>query len=211
MTSDPLLWIATLSALGLLPFALLTLTCFARISILLLFVRQGLGAGNIPPNIVLNGIALILSAHIMFPVFAMTHDRAQQTLTREDGAWEISHWDQLPVVAEPMIDFLRMNSGEEERASAARIRDSAQPDEEPLTLALAFILTEMQRALEAGVLILLPFLLIDILVALVLLALGAHMLSPTSVSPALKLLLFLSVDGWSLIASGLGDGYILPQ
>lgn len=209
MSHDPILWIFTLTLMGLLPFVLLTLTCFARISMILIFVRQGLGIGNLPPNLVLNGVALLISANIMWPVFAQCAELAQPLLQREDATWAVEDISALGETLEPWRAFLELNSGDSERAAAQQIR-AAEHDHDPLTLALAFVLTELQRALEAGVMILLPFLLIDIVVALVLLALGAHMLSPTSVTPALKILLFLSVEGWVLIAHGLGDGYVLP-
>lgn len=207
MSQDPLVWIPSLVAMGLLPFLLLTLTCFARISIILFFVRQGLGIGNVPPNLVLNAIALLVSAQIMMPVFSQVYERASEEPAPTEGIQSIvEHWGH---VVGPWREFIRLNAGDRELLTAQHLRESSSPND-PLTEALAFILTELQRALEAGVLVLLPFLLIDILVALVLLALGTHMLSPTTVSPPLKILLFLSVDGWSLITSGLGDGYQLP-
>lgn len=210
MPHDPLLWILTLSVLGILPFLLLTLTCFTRITILLLFVRQGLGVGNLPPNIVLNSIALLLSVHIMLPVFLQMKDNAQSVLQEREGEWQLSDLELLPEIIHPWTEFLHKNSGVREIHASAEIRNTDADAPDLLTLALAFILTELQRALEAGVMILLPFLLIDLLVALVLLALGAHMLSPTSVSPPLKVLLFLSVEGWVLIAGGLARGYHVP-
>lgn len=214
MIGDPLLWIFTLTLLSLAPFLIITLTCFARVSIVLMFVRHGLGVGNTPPNVVLHGIALLLSAMIMSPVGEAMYERAQ-ALCITDGQWRTPSWEDAQSIAEPWAAFVEMNIGEAERNVATQLRwmhrDPTQsPEDDPLVLATAFMLTELGRAIKAGVFILLPFLMIDLLTGLVLLALGMHMLSPTSVTPALKLLFFVSVEGWLNIAIGLRDGYNLP-
>ena len=215
MSGNPLLWIVLLSVMGLAPFLLLTLTCFARISIVLLFVRHGLGVGNTPPNIVLNGLALLLSALIMAPVVESMHERAT-TLLIEDGEWQPPTLAQGQQILEPWAAFLRANIGERELSVAAQLRwmhhsDPARTqDDDVLTVATAFLLTELGRAVQAGVFVLLPFLLIDLLVGLILLALGMHMLSPTSVTPALKLLFFVVAEGWMTLSLGLRDGYNIP-
>lgn len=214
MATDPLLWIASLTALGLAPFVLLTLTCFARISIVLLFVRHGLGVGNAPPNAVLNGLALLLTLHVMAPVGVVIVERATVLCHDQDAGWSTPSLTQVGQILEPWTAFLAANAGDAEREVARQLRSNTETLEpaadDPLVLATAFVLTELQRAVAGGVYVLLPFLLIDLLVGLILLALGMHMLSPTSVSPAIKLLLFVSIDGWMTLSLGLRGGYEIP-
>lgn len=212
MIGDPLPWILSLSLLGLAPFLLLTLTCFARVSIVLMFVRHGLGVGNTPPNIVLNGVALLLSALIMSPIAEAMYERAA-TLCLVEDTWRAPNLEELREIALPWHAFLEANTGHRELAVAAELRwmhRDAPPDDDLLVLAAGFVLTELGRAVQAGVFILLPFLMIDLLTGLVLLALGMHMLSPTSVTPALKLLFFVAVEGWLTLSFGLRDGYNIP-
>lgn len=216
MSGNPLLWIVTLTIMGLAPFLLLTLTCFARISIVLLFVRHGLGVGNTPPTIILNGLALLLSALIMSPIAEAMYSRASQICV-VDGVWQTPTWTQSQQIAGPWAEFLRANAGERERAIAVQLRWMHHVDvptaaeDDALVVATAFLLTELGRAIQAGVFVLLPFLMIDLLVGLILLALGMHMLSPTSVTPALKLLFFVVAEGWLTLSLGLRDGYNIPM
>lgn len=214
VATDPLLWIASLTLMGIAPFLFLILTCFARVSMVLIFVRHGLGVGNVPSNTVLNGLALLLTLHVMAPVGVAMAERATALCTHEDGSWSAPSLADIGVILEPWTAFLSVNAGEAEREVARQLRADttaldASPDD-PLVLATAFVLTELQRAIAGGVYVLLPFLLIDLLVGLILLALGMHMLSPTSVSPAIKLLLFVSIDGWMTLSLGLRGGYEIP-
>lgn len=214
MIGDPLPWILSLALLGLAPFLLLTLTCFARVSIVLMFVRHGLGVGNTPPNIVLNGVALLLSALIMSPIAEAIYERAAALCVVED-TWRTPTLEELGEIALPWRAFLEANTGQRELAVAAELRWMHReapdtPHEDLLVLATGFVLTELGRAVQAGVFILLPFLMIDLLTGLVLLALGMHMLSPMSVTPALKLLFFVAVEGWLTLSFGLRDGYNIP-
>jgi len=224
-------WIGILAALAIIPFVLTMVTSFAKLVIVFGLIRQALGTPQIPPNVVITGLSLILTVHVMYP-------RAEEAIAR---------YESLPAPAEeasfgtvgrameaaegPMTDFLERNSTERNRALfrnlRTRLRDGGGDDEirdaaeragmapeavqravDTLTvLAPAFVLTELTEAFQIGFLIFVPFLIIDLVVGNILLAMGMHMMSPITISLPLKLLLFVLVDGWETILTGLVLGY----
>lgn len=227
-------WLLILAGMALLPFVLTMTTSFAKLVIVGGIVRQALGTQNIPPNTVLTGLALVLTIHIMSPVAREAYITYQQAQTARIGGADASGLGaQAGYFAEAiqpaMSNFLRRHASPanvqlfqqlKERLSA-RNAPAAVASPEPrfanpavnalvddLTiLAPAFILTELTEAFQIGFLIFLPFLVIDLVVSNVLLAMGMHMLSPVTVSLPLKLLLFVAIDGWKLILQGLALGY----
>ena len=227
----PLTWMGILVVMALIPFLLTMVTSFAKLVIVGGIIRQAMGTPQIPPTSVITGLALILSLHIMSPVIVQAWDgfRAQeQRLPEPSDAQERS--DQayqrmrigLDSAAGPMTSFLTKHASAANVQLFRSLRQRLQGDE-PLSLgeasvdaaldlvtilAPAFILTELTEAFQIGFLIFVPFLVIDLVVSNLLLAMGMHMLSPVTVSLPLKLLLFVLIDGWTLILQGIVMGYV---
>jgi type III secretion protein R len=213
MAGTPLGMMAVLSLLALAPFAVLTLTSFSKMAVVLSIARSALGSQQAPPTLVLTALAGVLSAHVMAPVMERMVTRAQRfAAVPTNGAEWVSAG--LEVTA-PLKDFLVQHASPEERARFADLsRELRAPDEAarigPDDLAAivpAFVVTELKEAFQIGFLIFLPFLVLDMLVANVLLALGMQSLAPSQVSLPFKLLLFVAVDGWGLLSEGLVLGY----
>ncbi len=201
--SKPLQTLLFLSLLVFLPALLLSLTCYTRVIIVLSFVRRAIGAPELPPNPILMGLALFLTAAIMAPTFGRIHDAAIQPY--QDG--KLGALAALGQAEAPLKEFLLKQTREEDLALALDLAHVDRPDHAaavPLRAAVpAFVLSELRTAFRMGFLIFLPFVLIDLVVAAVLLALGMFMLPPTLIATPLKLLLFVLVDGWSLVVRSL--------
>jgi len=207
-----------LVGLALLPFLLSMVSAFAKLVIVGGILRQGLGMQQVPPTVVITGLALILTIHIMSPVAEEAY-RRYQALEAEDGPPGYEAISRA--VREPLSDFLAQHTQESNRTFLLSLRPAADAGAAPLALsaevegwrelltvsAPAFLLTELTDAFRIGFLILLPFLIIDLVVGNVLLALGMMMMSPQMISLPLKLLLFLSLDGWREIMGGLAASY----
>lgn len=212
----PVTLIIALGIATLLPFAFMTLTAFVKISTVLQIVRGAIGAQNVPSSTVIMAFAGALTILAMAPLGTRLSDRLSPLLT--PGAQsETSEWI-LGVAAaakEPVVSFLRQNASERERARFFEIARAARPPAErdvvkrdDLTVVVpAFVVTELLEAFALGFAIYLPFLVIDLVVANVLLALGMQMLNPSQVSLPFKLLLFVAIDGWGLLAQTLVTGY----
>ncbi len=211
-SASPIATSVLLGLMALLPFALVMMTSFAKIAIVLSILRSALGTQNVPPNMVISALAVVLSAFIMAPVFQQMADAASPLFADDGSIAELEVLtEQVPAVVDPWRHFLAANSGEAELALFAEMRGSAPPssvDETPMVTAIsAFALTELAEAFQIGFLLFLPFLVLDLLVGSVLLSLGMHMLSPTSVSLPFKLLLFVLVNGWILLSENLVLSY----
>lgn len=196
--------------LVLLPFVpalLLGFTAFVRIAVVLFLLRQGLGAGQSLPNTVLVGLAILLTGVAMLPVW-QTVDREAYTPFQ---AGEIGFDEARTRAAEPLKAFMVRQARSEDLAFFAERTpglDPAQAAEWPLAvLAPAFLTSELKTAFQIAFMVILPFLVIDLVVAAVLVALGMVMLPPQLVSLPLKLLLFVAVDGWHLLVAGLVSGF----
>jgi type III secretion protein R len=212
----PVTLIIALGIATLLPFAFMTLTAFVKISTVLQIVRGAIGAQNVPSSTVIMAFAGALTILAMAPLGTRLSDRLSPLLT--PGAQsETSEWI-LGVAAaakEPVVSFLRQNASERERARFFEIARAARPpaerdvvERDDLTVVVpAFVVTELLEAFALGFAIYLPFLVIDLVVANVLLALGMQMLNPSQVSLPFKLLLFVAIDGWGLLAQTLVTGY----
>jgi type III secretion protein R len=211
-TSSPV-WTATwLALLGLLPFVLVVTTSFTKIAVVLSVLRSALGTQNVPPNVVLAALAVMLTGYVMAPVFSEMAAATEGVMESAGGSelsaaqW-IGHAGEL---AEPLRRFLDANAGDAERALFLRLRNiEVEPgDPTPLIVAVpAFAITELSEAFQIGFLLFLPFLVLDLLIGSLLLSLGMHMLSPTSVSMPFKLLLFILVNGWIVLSESLVLGY----
>lgn len=215
LLSRPGLLVLALAAMALLPFAFMAVTAFAKISTVLHIVRGAIGAPSVPSNAVVMALSLALTLIAMAPVGSRIADRLEPVL--EDPARPTTELVPAAVaaVSEPLRAFLAANAAERERARFLELARASRPaterdrvrPEDLVVLVPAFMITELIEAFALGFAIYLPLLVIDLVVANVLLALGMQMMTPTQVSLPFKLLLFVAVDGWGLLAQALLTSY----
>jgi type III secretion protein R len=204
--------LVVLSILAILPVALVTLTSFLKIAVVLSVVRSALGAPQVPPSSAVTGLSLALTLLVMAPVADGTAAALRGERTPDDAGSAIALAGRA---VEPLRGFLERFAREDDRATFLELARRARPaaaepasERDLAVLAPAFVVSKLRRAFVMGFLVFLPFLVVDLLVANVLLALGLTQLSPTSVALPFKLLLFVAVDGWRLLARGLVLGYL---
>lgn len=212
----PIFLVVLLAGLSLVPVVLTATTAFVKISTVLQIARNAIGAQNVPSNTVILALAAVLSAVAMAPVGSAIAARGGELLAHAGELDTPALVTQgAKAVGDPLRSFLEANASPKEKlrflalAKAAR-RSEEQPTvrETDLTVIVpAFVVSELNRAFALGVAIFLPFLVLDLVVANVLVAAGLASLSPSQVSLPLKLLLFLAVDGWGLLAKALVLGY----
>lgn len=194
---------ALLTILSLAPAILIMVTSFTRIIIVLSFVRTGLGTQSMPPNQVLVGLALFLTFFIMSPVMNEINEKALQPYLDE----EISQQEALDSASLPIKEFMAQHTREKDLALFFKYANLEKPDsieEIPFTsLIPAFAISELKTAFQIGFVIFIPFLVIDMVVASTLMAMGMMMLPPVMISLPFKILLFVLVDGWYLIIESL--------
>jgi type III secretion protein R len=215
LLSRPIVLVVALAVVSLLPFAFMTVTAFVKIATVLQIVRSAIGAQSVPSNTVIMALAGALTLIAMAPVGDKIAARAEPLFKGglPDTVTLVS--EGIAVVREPMRDFLRANASDVERARFLEVAKNARSPEQragvgadDLTILVpAFVVTELTEAFAIGFLVYLPFLVIDLVVSNVLLALGMQMMSPTQVSLPFKLLLFVAIDGWGLLARSLVAGY----
>lgn len=196
-----------LSMLSVIPALLIGLTSFTRIIIVLSLLRHALGLPQTPPNSVLITLAMFLSLFSMGPVIDAVHSDAVQPYLQE----KITVKEAISVGGVPIRAFMVRQTRESDLAAVLEMAGAPRPktiDDIRFThLAPAFLLSELKTAFQIGFVIFLPFLLIDIVVAAILMALGMIMVPPTTISLPLKILLFILVDGWVLISRALLSSY----
>ncbi len=192
-----------LTIISVAPAIILMTTAFTRIIIVLGFVRQALGTMNIPPNQVIIGLALFLTLFVMAPTLNTINTTALQPYLNE----EISQKEAIDKTVETMRDFMFSQVQESELQLFIDITKQEQPDDRSeistTILIPAFMLSELKLAFQMGFMIYIPFLVIDMIVASVLMAMGMMMLPPIIISLPFKLLLFVLVDGWMLVVGSL--------
>jgi type III secretion protein R len=204
--------------MSLLPFLIMILTSFVKIVVVLSLLRNALGVQQAPPNQVINGVAFLLSLYVMFPTGVRMYDAAKDLFTSPNVPKELLSAESAEFIIavaskarEPLRDFLRNNSLVRHHRSFYRTiyrvlpedyRDQLKPDDF-LVIIPAFITTQLKTAFEIGVLIYIPFFIIDLVVSNILLAMGMMMLSPVTISMPLKLFLLVMLDGWTLLIEGL--------
>ena len=204
--------LVALAALSLLPVGLVMLTSFLKMVVVLSVTRSALGAPQIPPSSAVTGLALLLTLVVMSPV-------AEESwrLAREVPAGGLDRTLEAAAAgSQPLRAFLGRFARPDDRLTFLELARRARPpstraavsDGDLAVLAPAFVVSELRRAFTIGFVIFLPFLVVDLLTANVLLSLGLTQLSPTSVALPFKLLLFVAVDGWRLLARGLVGGYL---
>ena len=196
-----------LSLLSVLPVMLIGLTSFTRIIIVLSLLRHALGLPQTPPNSVLVTLAFFLTLFSMGPVIDQVNTTAMQPYLQE----KITATQALDIGVVPVRDFMVRQTRESDLAAILEMARAPRPgrveDIKFTHLASAFLLSELKTAFQIGFLIFLPFLVVDIVVAGVLMALGMIMVPPTTISLPLKILLFILVDGWVLISRALVSSY----
>ena len=202
--------LALMTALTLLPSLLLMMTSFVRIIIVMSLLRQALGTAQTPPNQVLVGLSLFLTLFIMSPVISTVYEEALTPYS--DGAIT---FDAALVAAEAPVRTFMLNQTRETDiamfAEIARNKNITGPADIPFTtLVPAFITSELKSAFSIGFLIYIPFIVIDLVVASVLMSMGMMMLSPMMISMPFKLMLFVLVDDWSLIMGSLASSFVVP-
>ena len=204
----------TVVLLALAPFIAVMVTSFTKLVVVLSLLRNALGLQQVPPNVVLNGLALVLSVYVMYPVGTEMGARLQ-------GISDIGNNTQSMLRAadqakEPLREFLIKHSRPLERAFFLKTAQKSLKPEQSSTLSErdflvvvpAFTVSELSVAFEIGFLIFLPFLVIDLVISNILMAMGMQMLSPTTVSMPFKLLLFVLIDGWVKLTHGLILTYV---
>lgn len=196
-----------LTILSMAPAILLMTTAFIRIVIVLSFVRQAMGTQQMPPNQVIIGLALFLTLFIMMPVLTKINNNALQPYLKK----QIGQQQALERAVQPMRQFMLSQAREKDVALLMNITGRPQPKNQadvPTTALIpAFMLSELTRAFQIGFMIYLPFLVIDMVVASVLMSMGMMMLPPVIISLPFKLLLFVLVNGWDLVVGSLVQSF----
>ena len=196
-----------LTALTFLPAVLLMMTAFTRIVIVLALLRQAIGTMQSPPNQVLIGLSMFLTFFVMGPVFDKIYTVAYQPYVAD----KINLLQALDQGAEPLKEFMLRQTRKDDLALFVKISKSPPldgPEAVPLKILVpAFVISELKTAFQIGFVIFIPFLIIDLVVASVLMSMGMMMLSPVTISFPFKLMLFVLVDGWSLIIGSLVQSF----
>jgi flagellar biosynthetic protein FliP len=199
--------VALLTVLSLAPSILVMMTSFTRIIVVLSFLRTAMGLQQTPPNAVLISLALFLTAFIMAP----TLQSAYETGIRPLMAQEIDEITAFDRTVAPMRDFMLAHVREQDLALFADMAKTGKiesPEQTPLQVLIpAFMISELKRAFEIGFLLFVPFLIIDMVVASILMSMGMMMLPPIVVSLPFKIIFFVLVDGWYLVVGSLVQGY----
>ena len=232
--TNPFSLIVLFVGLSLLPFVAMVATSYLKIVVVMSLIRNALGIQSIPPNMVVNALAMVLTFYIMAPVASESWKNivesqtsgAQQTAAvsnqtsgeAESAAIDLSSFD-MDAASRPFREWLSAHTSDRERAFFVHTAERlwARGDGEPATvdpdsffiLIPSFCVSELTKAFQIGFLVYLPFIAIDIIVSNILLAMGMMMVSPVTISLPFKLLLFVMVNGWTLLIQGLVRGYTI--
>ena len=230
--TDPFSLIVLFVGLSLLPFVAMIATSYLKIVVVMSLIRNALGIQSIPPNMVVNALAMILTFYIMAPIMgeswnivktqvesrkAEVQRREAKTMVPGQPVLDFQTFD-LEKAAEPFRAFLAKHTTPRERAFFVNTAEQlwgkdgepAEVDSESFYILLpAFCVSELTKAFQIGFLVYLPFIAIDIIVSNILLAMGMMMVSPVTISLPFKLLLFVMVNGWTLLIQGLIRGYVI--
>jgi len=207
LTERVLQMVALLTVLSLAPSILVMMTSFTRIVVVLSLLRTALGTATAPPNAVIISLAMFLTAFVMWPTFTSAYDLGLRPLI----ANEITPEQAFDRAADPFRAFMQKNVREKDLKLFMDLSNTPVPEKpEDMSLRVlvpAFMISELKRAFEIGFLLFLPFLIIDLVVASVLMSMGMMMLPPVVVSLPFKLIFFVLVDGWHLVAGSLVQSY----
>jgi flagellar biosynthesis protein FliP len=199
--------VALLTVLSLAPAILVTVTSFTRIIVVLSFLRNALGVQTTPPNIVLISLALFLTGFVMAPTLERSYNDGIAPLIAET----LPEQEALTRAAAPLHEFMTAHVRSQDLqlfASMAKVANIADAKDVPYRVLIpSFMISELRRAFEIGFLLFLPFLIIDLVVASILMSMGMMMLPPVTVSLPFKLIFFVLVDGWYLVAGSLVQSF----
>nr|WP_158871877.1 type III secretion system export apparatus subunit SctR [Antarcticirhabdus aurantiaca] len=211
---DPLNLIFIVAAAALFPFLAVVATSFIKISVVFLLVRNAIGVQNIPPNMALNALAIILSGYIMAPVVVETFN------ILSTGTFQFNTMEGVRAAYDagkgPITEFLNRHAADREKVFFLQAAQTLWPPELAAQLDMnsiavvlpSFTVTQLREAFEIGFLLYLPFIAIDLIVSNILLAMGMMMVSPLTISLPFKLFLFVMIDGWSRLILGLVESYV---
>lgn len=206
--SVPVQLLLLMTGLVFIPAILLTMTAFTRIIIVLSLLRQALGLTQTPPNQILIGLSLFLTAFVMSPVLTRVNSDALQPLMND----KISVMDAVAISEVPLKAFMLKQTRQDDLGLFLKLAGgqtyATQQDVPFRLLVPAFVTSELKSGFQIGFLIFLPFIVIDMVVAAVMMSLGMMLLSPTTVSLPIKLMLFVLVNGWTLVIGSLAEGFI---
>lgn len=199
--------IALMTVLSLAPAIVVTVTSFTRLIIVLSFLRTAIGIAQTPPNVVLISLSLFLTGFIMAPVLEKSYSEGVTPLVEE----QIDEMTAFPLITNPFKEFMLKNVRQKDLQlffDLAKQEPVAQPIDTPMKVVVpAFMISELRRAFEIGFLLFLPFLIIDMVVASILMSMGMMMVPPSTISLPFKIIFFVLVDGWYLIAGSLVQSY----
>lgn len=222
VSNRPLLLMIALAGLALVPFVLIMVTSFVKIAVVLSVVRQAIGTQQIPPTQVVTGLATVLTVYIMMPVgLDIYHDCRARMIEPRFKNFTMDTFkvpqvmELLEIGQEPLRQFLVRHAHLKDRDMFFKLawkmrkpRDRAMLTDQDWSIVVpAFVISELKESFQIGFILFIPFLVVDMVVANILMALGMQMLSPTTISLPFKILLFVMVDGWYLITRGLVLGY----
>lgn len=199
--------LVAMTLVTMLPALLLSMTGFVRIIVVLGLLRQALGTGQTPSNPILLGLGLLLTAFIMQPTAQQVWEQAAEPYTQK----EMAFGEAMTAAQQPIRGFMMKQTRQKDLAAFASLAGDepyAGPDAVPFhVLAAAFVTSELKTAFQIGFLLFIPFVIIDLVVASVLMSLGMMMLSPMLISLPFKLMLFVLVDGWTLVIGALAGSF----
>ena len=213
--TNPVVMVVVLGALALAPFVLIMLTSFVKIAVVLSILRNALGTQQVPPSTVITGLAFVLTLFVMAPVAERMYEAVGGVPETRDIFSQASVravFEASKVAKEPLRGFLLRHAHDKDRILfmelAARLDEGEAPEPEDFRVLIpGFVTSELKEAFQIGFLLFVPFIVVDMVVANVLLAMGMQMLSPVIISLPFKLLLFVIVDGWYLVVRGLVLSY----
>ena len=218
LAGKPILLMSIMVIITMLPFASMLLTSFLKIAVVLSIARQAVGTQQAPPTMVITGLSIILSIYVMQPVGMQIYNKTQSYMQSNEYKKDDSSnklFSLIKVSQEPMLQFLTKHSSDKTKhlfySIAKKMRSKEENDDLKINSLIivvpSFIISELTKAFQIGFLIFLPFLIVDMTIANLLMALGMQMLSPTAISLPFKILLFVLVDGWFLVSRGLVLSY----
>ncbi len=191
------------TVLSLAPFMIVVMTSFTRFIIVFSFLRNALGTQQSPPNMVMTGLAFFMTLFVMEPVFKKSYDYAIKPLLAE----QIKEEEAIEKAAQPFHDFMNRNVSKKDLKfffDLSKMKKINNPKDIPYKILIpAFVVSELKCAFEIGFLIFLPFLIIDIAIASILMSLGMMMIPPSMIALPFKLIFFVAMDGWMLICGNL--------
>jgi flagellar biosynthetic protein FliP len=203
VTSRMVQMIGIITVLSLAPSIIMMVTSFTRIVIVFSFLRSAIGLQQSPPNSVMISLALFLTFFIMTPTFEASFNNGIVPLLEE----KITEKEAFPIIVKPFKDFMLKHAREKDLElflGIANKKDVKTPEDVPIQILMpAFMISELRRAFEIGFLLFIPFLIIDILISSILMAMGMMMLPPVMISLPFKLIFFVIIDGWHMVCGSL--------